>query len=271
MYNTNESEPKNIERGKRMKKLLLLFIALILSGCTKVEEVSDLVKIVNANKSVEEIHIDYSIETELEVDEEAEEETGFDFDLGLDLSIDISNGITHTETTFDFFGIPMTLEQYSVTSETEATMYTNVFGEWTKEVVSIEEAEDTFEFQFSDFTDMIQDLSFEIIDPITVNGKELKQMQLTISGAQMQEMFGMDFSEEEMTEEEIQAQLDMSLIIFIGYDTETYYIERMEIDVQELMAAAPEEVQVVSIDMVMLLSKHNDIGEIVIPEEALNG
>ncbi len=250
-----------------MKKLLLLCIALFLSGCTA--EQSDLIKIVNANKSVEEMHIDYSIDTEFDMDPEYEAE-GFDFDLGLDLAIDISGNITHTETTFDFFGIPMTLEQYIVVEETEVTMYSNIMNTWSKEVVAVEEADETFEFSFSEFTEMIQNLTFEIIDPITVNGKELKQMKLTITGLQMQETFGMDVASEGMTEEELQEQLDKEVVIILGYDTETYYIERMEIDVQDLMGDAPEEVDVISIDMVLLLSKHNDIGEIVIPEEALN-
>lgn len=253
-----------------MKKIFIgLSILMLTLGLTACEEVSDLIKIQNANKEVSELHVDMEVATDIEVDlDSSEEEFGFDFALGLEVSMDISNGIVHSFTSVDLGVIPIVLEQYFLTMNGERLVYSNIFGIWTKETV--EESEQAL-IQF-DASALLSSLngSFEIIDPITVDGKELKQMKLILTVEDVQNILGVDFTSEDMSSEEIESLLNEDVRCVLGYTEDTYLIERVDLDLTNLFASMPEEVQFSAFDIVITFSKHNDIGTIELPQEALN-
>lgn len=250
-----------------MKKLLLIVSIFFLAGC---QEVSDLIKIQNANKDVTEMQLDMTIESETEVADELIDELGFDsrMQLGMEVSMEVSNGVTHSYSTVDVFGLSIVMEQYSLVQEGQRVVYTNFFDVWTKEVAEESELMN-LQFDAGEFLKALTS-SFEIIDPITIDEKELTQMEIIMTLEQVQNVFGLDYSSDDMTEEELIEQLGKEIIVVLGYTEDTYLIERIDIDLTEMFDSPDnEEVVVSAFHMIFTMSRHNEIGEIELPAEAL--
>jgi len=250
-----------------MKKLLLLIAVFMLVGC---QEVNDLIKIQKANREINEIQIDMEVESDAEVDLNITDKVGFDLalQLGLDVSIEMSKGVTHSFSTINAFGMGITLEQYSQTEDGQRVIYTNFFDIWSKEVAGDSEFMDLY-FDAGEFLKALNG-SFKIIEPITVNDKELKQMRLTMTIEDVENIFGIEYTTPSMSEEEISEVLAKEITVILGYTEETYLIERVELDLINLFDDVSEEANFTTFSMILSFSRHNEIGDIVIPEEVLS-
>lgn len=252
-----------------MKKLLLLLVTAItitLAGC---QEISDLIRIQQENKDTTSMHVDLSINTEMEL-EDVDTELDIDLSslLGINMAMDINNGITHTFSTVDFLGIEITVEQFSQYEEGVRYNYTNVFGIWTKSIAT-DEGFENLSFDSSAFIKALRG-SFEIIEPITVDDEELVQMRLTMTVEDMQNIFGMNVQDEEATDEETTEMLAKEISFVLGYNREDFLIRRVALDFTDIMKELDSELSVEMFEIVLLISNHNNVEEIIIPEEALN-
>lgn len=257
-----------------MKKLLLLittFTLFLMAGC---QEVNDLIKIQQANSDINEIQIDMEIDSETEVDVNITEEFGFDpnLELGMNVSMQVSNGVIHSYSTVDVFGLTIGMEQYSLVEGEHRVVYTNIWDVWTKEYAEESEMMNLY-FDAGEFLKALNG-SFNLVDPITVtdeegNEKELQQMELTMTVEDVENIFGLDYTDADLTEEELAEMLATEITFTLGYTRDTYLIERVTLDLTELYPVETEGVEVVRFDVIFEFSKHNDIGEITLPVEAL--
>ncbi len=249
-----------------MKKLLLLVAIFLLAGC---QEVNDLIRIQKANKEITEIQIEMEVESDAEVDVDITEEIGFDvgLQLGLDVTMEVSNGVIHSYSTINVFGFGITMEQYSQSENGQRVVYTNFFDIWTKEVAEESELMNLY-FDAGEFLKAMNG-SFKIIDPITVNEEELKQMRITMTIEDVENIFGLDYTTPNMTEEEVTEMLAKEITVILGYTDETYLIERVELDLINLFDDMPEETHFTSFSMIFTFSRHNEIGDIILPPEVL--
>ncbi len=242
-----------------MKKTLILLTVLFLSGCTAV---TDLIKIQNANKNTESMHVEMSVESDTDASIDLFGNSfGFVSNLNMSMSMDINQGQMHMFTTVKIMGFDFTIESYSVVEETERVVYSNFLGVWVKNEAEAEESSmSNFKFDTVEFLKALKG-SFNIVDSIDVNGVTLKQMEIIVTGDKIQKIFGIDLSTQ-LSEEAVLKDVK----IILGYDDD-YIIKRVVLDLSEVVGDMTEE-PVESFKVVLDVSLQNEIEEIIVPAEA---
>ena len=245
-----------------MKKILVVIMALFLVGC---EAVTDLIKIQNANKEIESMHIEISVQGDIDEAINLFNGSNFGFGQNLDMAVgmDISGDRLHSVTKANVLGFNLSMETYTVTEEGQRVVYSSILGFWTKSVAE-ENSMTNFKFDMKAFVKALSG-SFDMLDPIDVNGKSLKQMEITMTALDIQDIFGFSLTNEEMTEVEIEEMNSKELSIVLGYTKDTYLIERVEIDLSGLIDTETED----ELGILLEMTLHNEVGEIVVPDEAL--
>ncbi|XMB67969.1 hypothetical protein RI065_05490 [Mycoplasmatota bacterium zrk1] len=226
------------------------------------EIVSLLESIQEVNKGIEEMHMMMEIRT-------SAIEMGTPVEFGIIIEADVTNDVSYCSMEIDTGLFDMDMEMYTIVEADELTTYTSIFGMWTKEVMhidSIQYQENQMKIELDTFVEILN-YDLEILESIDVEGNEVGLIKLLVpvnelldstNGTQYAEI-DLNFFENEVME------------LIIGYDVESFEVTLIEYDMTELLVSSidSEGVEISELTMRIVISDHNNIGEIIIPEEVI--
>ena len=184
-------------------------------------------------------------------------------------SLDIKNMLSYNEISTNLFGTDMKIESYSKYADNTITVYTNFLGSWSKQ-----------EKEFENYPNIAGNLDDLINLDSLINSDYIKEIaadkdnynyEANISAEDLKKISALVGEE---TATDMVDSFNGNIKMIISFDKSTGYISKLKIDLMDIVKDLPKEetngAEYTKALMEIKFYDYNKVGEIVIPQEALN-
>lgn len=264
--------------GKRALSVCLVTVMVILSlaGCGKRKKATPEDLLNDIVKNLEEIE---SLESTMAMNMDLQEDdTQMVMETKVNMESNLGEMSAHLSGTvkMDYMGTPVELETeaYQVPEGEELAVYTLSLGVWTRDAISIEEAEAAKDFAIFEKLADTADQFERREDLIEIEGKKCFELNGTISGDLLDEMVNSQMFGSSLTDILPEDKLDVLKIpCTVSVYQESVLPARVYIDMTDMLNQAlqgsDEEITVNAVNLDIIYKNYDSVDTIVVPDEAL--